>query len=164
MKSEETIISEWQEMDSVDKILQAIRHHELDMQDYIAETVAAICNVEKEAMLGESDKSYLSQARWFFWYAYRYMTGETLEKLSLLTLKANNNTRKFSTTAIGAGYNKMSMLIQNDPLWEKRWSIIKRIIKLRSNALEAKEDNTIVVSIPRHLKDKIQITIKEKTS
>lgn len=162
MKSEDTIISEWQEMDSVEKILQAIRHHELDMQDYLAETVAALCNVDKDAMLGGSDKSYLSQARWLFWYAYRYMTGETFEKLSILTMKANNNARRFSTTAIGAGYNKMSALIQSDPLWEKRWSIIKRIIKLRENPNEKKVDNTITINIPKHLSDTLTIKIQEK--
>lgn len=162
MKSEDTIISEWQEMDSVEKILQAIRHHELDMQDYLAETVAALCNVDKSKMLGGSDKSYLSQTRWLFWYAYRYMTGETFEKIAMITLQQNEGERKFTTTAIGAGYNKMSALIVNDPLWGKRWSIIKRIIKLRENPSAKKEDNTIVISVPKDLRDKISITIKEK--
>lgn len=162
MKSEETIISEWRELESVDKILSAIRQYEIDMRDYLAETVASLCNVDKSAMLGESDKTYLSQARWLFWYSYRYMTGETFEKISILTADDESGARKFTTTAIGAGCNKMSALIATDSLWRKRWEVVKKIIKLRENPLAPKEDNTIVINVPKDLRDKIKIAIKEK--
>lgn len=160
MKSDETIISEWQEMDSIDKILSALRHHELDMQEYLADTVAALCNVRKETMLGGSEKAYIAQARWLFWYAYRYMTGETLEKIANMTLL--NGGHKFTTCGIGQSINKMTILISSDPLWEKRWNIIKRIIKLRDAKQEEPQDTTIVVRVPKGLKEKIKFEIKEK--
>lgn len=160
MKSEEEIALELKRLDNVEPILDIMRHYELNIHEYLADYVAALCNTSKEIMLGRSEKVHVAQARWLFWYAYRYMTGETLEKIANMTILCGGH--KFTTNGIGQCVNKMSALISTEPLWQKRWNIIKRIIKLRDNNDEKKVDNTIIVSIPRHLRDKISITIKEK--
>lgn len=160
MKSEETIALELKRIDNVEPMLDILRHYELDMYQYLADFVAALCNVSKDVMLGKSEKAHIAQPRWLFWYAYRYMTGETLEKVANMTVLCGGY--KFTTNGIGQCVNKMSALISTEPLWQKRWNIIKRIIKLRDNDDEKKIDNTIVVSVPKHLRDKISITIKEK--
>lgn len=55
----------------------------------------------------------------------------------------------------------MSMMIENESLWKRRWTIIKRIIKLREQE-DDYIDKTIVIQVPKTLKGKINITIKDK--
>ena len=162
MKSENAIEADWRELDNVDKILNAIRHHEIDMRQYLAETIAALCDVDIKLMLGDCDKVYVAQARWMFWYAYRYMSGDTFKNIARLTSQNNGGVREYTANAVGAGFNKMSQLIRNDAMWQKRWTIIKRIIKLREPHETANADNTIVINVPKELKDQIKIEIKDK--
>ena len=160
VKSDEAIKSEWQQMDSVEHILDVIRNHEYDIRRYLADTVAALCDVDVETMLTDCDKIYISQARSLYWYAYRYMTNESYEKIVDATARIYG--KRFTIGGIANAVTKMSSLIESEPLWKKRWTIIKRIIKLRDTNTEEREDNTIVIQVPRDIKDKIQILIKDK--
>lgn len=159
-KSEELISAEWKELDSIGHILELVRSHEYDIYTYLAETVAALCGIDVDKMLAFNSKIYVIQPRWLFWYAYRYMTGETFEKIAEMT--KNKGNYYFTPNSICHSINKMSALIESAPLWKKRWTIIKRIIKLRDANVEEQVDNTIVIQVPRDIKDKIQISIKEK--
>ena len=58
----------------------------------------------------------------------------------------------------------MAVMIERETLWRQRWSVVKQIIReLQETDDEGKKmDNTIIIQVPRGLKDKIQIKIKEK--
>lgn len=161
MRGEEDIKREWQELDSIDEILRLVRECEYNVQEYLANTVASLCDVDVDTMMSNCDKIYIAQARWLFWYAYRYMTNETYEKIG--EMSRTRGKHPFTTNTIGQAINKMSALIESEPIWKKRWMIIKRIIKLRDEvSSEKKTDNTIIIQVPRELRDKLNIQIKEK--
>lgn len=157
-KNEESIVNDWQDIDSIDHILDVLRKHEYNAYNYLAETVAALCDLDVELMLSGCEKVYVAQARALFWYAYRYMTNETYEKIANMTSKYHS----FARVSVGQSINKMAGMIENEPLWKKRWTIIKRIIKLRDQNDINKTEDTITIIIPKHLRDKININIKEK--
>jgi hypothetical protein len=156
-RNEDVIKSEWRKVDGIDHILDVIRSYEYDIYDYLAETVAALCDVDVDVMLSGSEKVYVSQARALFWYAYRYMTNETYEKIANMTSRYHT----FARVSVGQSINKMGVMIENEPLWRKRWVIIKSIIKLRDQDTNTVVD-TITITIPKHLRDKVSINIKEK--
>ena len=52
-------------------------------------------------------------------------------------------------------------MIENESLWKRRWTIIKRIIKLREQE-DDYIDKTIVIQVPKTLKGKVNISIKDK--
>lgn len=160
MIDEAKIKKDWESIDGIEKILSEIGKHELSVHDHLADIVASLCNIDKMTMLGSSEKAYVAQVRWLFWYAYRYMTGETFEKIGRMTHDCGGH--KFASNGIGQGVNKMSALINSDPIWQRRWTTVKRIIKLREQESEVKVDNAITINIPRGLREKINIIIKEK--
>ena len=84
MKSDEEIKQDWQQLETenIDKACELLRQHESRIEDYIAEIVAALCNVDCSDMLTNSSVAYLAQARWLYWYAIRYMTNETYDKIA----------------------------------------------------------------------------------
>ena len=160
MINEEMIASDWRNLDSVEDILLAVRQHEVDIMAYLADTVASLCNIDRDEMLKPSSEAHLAQPRWLFWYAYRYMTSETLEKVSEMTERCCGH--RFTPSGIGQCVNKMSQLINTVPIWTKRWTIIKKIIKLRYADSNKSTENTITITVPKELKDIINIEIKEK--
>lgn len=113
--------------DTVQSVCDALRNYDGVALSCIADFVAALCNIEKEDMFSGSSILSVSQARWLFWYAYRYMTNETYEKIGKEMEFLYG--RKFSQFGVSAGVNKMSALIEKEPVWKRRWAIIKRIIK-----------------------------------
>lgn len=160
MINEAMVASDWRTLDSVDDILEAVRRHEIDIMTYLADTVASLCNIERKEMLKSSSEEHLSKPRWLFWYAYRYMTGETLEKISEMTTRCGGH--RFTPNGIGQCVNKMSKMISTEPMWVKRWTIIKRIIKIRESVTENKSEGTITITLPKELKDIINIEVKER--
>lgn len=157
---EDKVTREWHKLDNedIEKVCEILKSHEHSITDYIADFVAAICNVEKKDMMTNVKKMHVIHSRWLFWYAYRYMTGEPFIRMSLLTEEYGV---RFTEQSISNSTNKMGTLIASDSIWAQRWRFLKRIIKLRSNS-EKDIDNTVVVQIPRELKDIIKIRITEK--
>ena len=92
---------------------------------YLADFIASLCNVEKEKMFSTCNNLDVAQARWLFWYAYRYMTNENYDSIARKT----GTKRKFTVGSIGYCISKMSMMVESEPIWVKRWTIIKRVIK-----------------------------------
>lgn len=158
--SDEKIQDRWAKIDSdnLNKALSYLRNTETEASEYIAECVASLCDVNVEDMLSNTNVIFLVHARWLYWYAYRYMTNESFDKMSH-RLKTDSKT--FGARSIQKAVTKMSMLIASEPIWSKRWAVVKRIIKLRNNS-DKKTDNTIVVQVPKELKDKVNIVIKTK--
>lgn len=162
MKKECEIQEDWKRLDNenIEQVCYYIRKHEIDIREYIADIIASLCDVDKYEMLSKNDTIFLVHARWLYWYAYRYMTNESYGKMSANTRREGH---PFTLHAIQAGVNKMGVMIEREPLWVKRWTILKRIIKLRdAGNEEKKEDTTIVIQVPEALKDNINIKIKEK--
>lgn len=148
IKSDEQIKSDWErlENDNIEKACEYLRRYEGDIEDYVAEIVASLCNVDVDKMLSDTSVAYLAQARWLYWYALRYMTNETYDKIAERTM--SKTPYRFTPNGIGQSINKMSAMIVNEPIWTKRWIILKRIIKLRDTVVKEKiETETVTMKI-----------------
>ena len=148
IKSDEQIKSDWErlENDNIEKACEYLRRYECDIEDYVAEIVASLCNVDVDKMLSDTSVAYLAQARWLYWYALRYMTNETYDKIAERTM--SKTPYRFTPNGIGQSINKMSAMIVNEPIWTKRWIILKRIIKLRDTVVKGKiETETVTMKI-----------------
>ena len=115
---------------------------------YLADFIASLCNVEKEKMFSNCNNLDVAQARWLFWYAYRYMTNETYEKIGKLSGELYGKT--FTKVGVAASVNKMYELIENGGIWRKRWLIVKRIIKISNTLIEEQENQPIKIIIPKN--------------
>lgn len=115
---------------------------------YLADFIASLCNVEKEKMFSTCNNLDVAQARWLFWYAYRYMTNETYEKIGKLSGELYGKT--FTKVGVAASVNKMYELIENGGIWRKRWLIVKRIIKISNTLIEEQENQPIKIIIPKN--------------
>lgn len=148
IKSDEQIKSDWEhlENDNIEKACEYLRKYEGDIEDYVADIVASLCNVDVDKMLSDTSVAYLAQARWLYWYALRYMTNETYDKIAERTTRKSEY--RFTPNGIGQSINKMSAMIINEPMWTKRWIILKRIIKLRETVIKEKgEMETVTMKI-----------------
>lgn len=153
MKTDETIRNEWAalEKENIEKACEYLRKHESDIEDYIADCVAALCDTNVNDMLSDSFILRLAQPRWLYWYAIRYMTNETYERIAIRTQKKCGIA--FAPNGIGQSINRMADLIKKEPIWMKRWAIIKHIIKLRSTtAIDNDDVVTIRVTAPKGIK------------
>ena len=148
IKSDEQIKSDWErlENDNIEKACEYLRMYEGDIEDYVAEIVASLCNVDVDKMLSDTSVAYLAQARWLYWYALRYMTNETYDKIAERTM--HKTPYRFTPNGIGQSINKMSAMIVNEPIWTKRWILLKRIITLRDTVVtEKSEIETVTMKI-----------------
>lgn len=114
---------------------------------YLADFVASLCDVEKERMFSACNDLDVAQARWLYFYAYRYMTGETYEKIGKLSREIYGKT--FTKVGVAASVNKMYELIEQQPIWRKRWLIVKRIIKFSNSLIEEDEKQPIKIVVPK---------------
>lgn len=157
---EQNIMNKWKGIDDdAFAAVEALRGYAHGVQDLLADCVAALCDVDVKMMLTNTDVIHLAHARWLFWYSYRYMTNETLDKIALMTQRIGGES--FTKQGVAASINKMSLLIEREDIWNRRWRIMKRIIKLRGQEDES-VDNAIVIQVPKDLKGKINIAIKDK--
>ena len=158
--SDEKIKQDWASVDSenLEQALLYLKKCEIAVNEYLAEAVASLCGVSAKEMMSNTNATYLTRPRWLFWYAYRYMTGDSYRKMSN-ALKVGS--KEFSEKGIQGGIEKMSAMINEDSVWNRRWAVVKRIIKLREQEGES-VDNTIVIQVPKTLKGKVNIQIKDK--
>lgn len=152
------ITAGWQKADTeaIDIICHLLNTHEIDVQKYLADMVASLCRVSIADLLSEKQKTHIAHSRWLYWYAYRYMTNEPYYKMAEVssTLGA-----RVSEQGISAGINKMQDLINNNNVWQQRWYVLKKIIKLRKQEKEV-VNATITIQVPKELKNKIKFDIK----
>lgn len=137
---------EEQEAELVTKVCDLLKGHEELVLNKMAEFVASACGVDKDMMLNDCDKLFVAQARWLYWYAIRYMTNDTYEKIAERTALQGHS---FASSSIGLCINKMSQLIESNPLWEHRWAIIKNIARIwmdcDNSSIQKKQEIKIVV-------------------
>lgn len=147
--TEEEIKNELEQNESVaiQAVCDILMNYEAHIRTHLADFVASICNVEKERMFSSCNDLDVAQARWLFWYAYRYMTGETYEKIGKLSKPIYG--KAFTKVGVAASVNKMYALIEQQPIWRKRWTIIKRVIKQSENFIDDETQKPIRIIIPK---------------
>ena len=76
---DDKVVSELKESQDF-HIKKAVEHLllcEKDINKYLSDFVAALCEVPKSSMLSNTHVAYCAHARYLYWYAYRYMTNES---------------------------------------------------------------------------------------
>ena len=129
-------------------VCDTLLNYEGRVRNYLADFVASLCNVEKEKMFSENNSLDVAQARWLFWYAYRYMTGETYEKIGRISHDTYGKT--FTKVGVASSVNKMSVMIEQQPIWKKRWTIVKRIIRITNSLIDENTEEPIKIIIPKN--------------
>lgn len=149
MINEDKVREDWKRLDEdgIAEVLRLLKGHEESIQEYLADYVAALCSVDKRAMMTDTSRIDIIHARWLFWYAYRYMSGETFPKIGEISERYG---RTFPDTTVSGGVNKMGGLINCITIWSKRWNILKRIIKLRGKS-EDPDTVKVVVTTPKNV-------------
>ena len=156
MGKDEKIIQDWEMIDNayIDEVCRLLRLHETNIQEYMVDCVASICDVDKLDMMTNVSNLNTIHSRWLFWYAYRYMTKDSFSHISHITLRYG---KKFTEQSVSSSVNKMGNMIDNDTIWAKRWAIIKRIIKLRDSTLSDENQNAVViVQYPKNIEIKLR--------
>lgn len=161
MKSEHEIANEVVSIEdkTISEVLKLLSEYNGDIRDYLAYMTGALCGVCLESVLKDTKHIDVVHARWLFWYAYRYMTGESFESISQRTRQWH----KFDDSSISVGVTKMSMLISQNTIWTKRWVILKKIIKVVMKNHDTQLDlfpSTVVVKVT-HPKG-VNIEIKDE--
>lgn len=120
---------------------------------YLADFVASLCGIDKERMFSNCKDLDVALARNLFWYAYRYMTNDTYGKIGKISEQVYGKT--FSKEGVASGVNRMYTMIEEQPIWRKRWTIIKRIIK-QQNEMLVEPQIPITITIPKNVELKIK--------
>jgi hypothetical protein len=58
--------------------------------------------------------------------------------------------KTFTKVGVAASVNKMYELIEQQPIWRKRWLIVKRIIKFSNSLIEEDEKQPIRIVVPKN--------------
>lgn len=136
-------------------VCDTLRNYEGRVRLYLASFVASVCNVDDERMFSASSDLDVVQARYLFWYAYRYMSNETYDKIGRVSKELGG--KVFTGTGVAAGVSKMYSLIEQQPIWRKRWTIIKRIIKEDNNTI-VEPPTPITITVPKN----VELTVKRE--
>lgn len=125
----------------------------------LVELVSEACGISAEEIFARGNNLQCVHARWFYWYALRYITGESYEAISKSPLP---NSHKYAGACVGFGIKRIGEMMAQEPLWHKRWAMLKQAIKENIPNAEIIEDNTIVISIPKGMRSHFNVVIQEK--
>lgn len=114
------------ENETIGKVCELLRDYDGKIKQYLVNLVSSLCDIPINEMMSNAKDVDVVHARWFYWSAYRYMTYESFEKMSL----DSNQWHYFAPSTIVSGVSKMSVMVMQDSLWAKRWQIIKSMIKI----------------------------------
>ena len=150
MKTENEIIDDMRSIEekTIDSACELLSTYGGEMRQYLARIAASLCCVEENEIMANTKNIDIVQARWFFWYAYRYMTNESYESMA----QRSKAYRHFSASCVGASVAKMSMMISKEPIWTKRWTILKRIVKIMLKNINNETPNEVVTLTITHPK------------
>lgn len=148
--------------DIITAVCDQLRRYDDDIVLYIVDFVAALCGVDAKKMMSNNDKRLYAEPRWLVWYACRYITNSGFSKIAQMTAPHGH---MFTGNSVQKCSGKMSQMIDEIPIWGKRWRILKNIIDIWdferiSAKKERKKQEKIIINIPRELKDRIKIDIK----
>lgn len=136
-------------------ICKILANYEGNIYDYIADFVSSLCCITKERMFSDSKSIDVAQARGLFFYAYRYMTANTYDKIGRITGETYG--KRFTPEGVKSSIVKMSELIESSPIWSKRWSILKIIIKSQKVGID-ESHVPITIKVPKN----VTATIKKE--
>ena len=143
------------EKDAILGICKILANYEGNIYDHIADFVSSLCCITKERMFSDSKSIDVAQARGLFFYAYRYMTANTYDKIGRITGETYG--RRFTPEGVKSSIVKMSELIESNPIWSKRWSILKIIIKSQKVGID-ESCVPITIKVPKN----VTATIKQE--
>ena len=130
------------------------RGHGERLRLYLASFVASVCDISDDDMLSSCSADAL-RARWMYFCAYRYMTNETYDRISKTFYELSKI--PFTASGVANAISKMYGLIEQQPIWRKRWVIIKRVIK-ESNGTLTEPPTQITITVPKN----VEVTIKKE--
>ena len=136
------------EKDAILGICKILANYEGNIYDHIADFVSSLCCITKERMFSDSKSIDVAQARGLFFYAYRYMTANTYDKIGRITGETYG--RRFTPEGVKSSIVKMSELIESNPIWSKRWSILKIIIKSQKVGID-ESCVPITIKVPKNI-------------
>jgi len=156
MNNKEEIESKINEMEQ--KVLKdmeiILKRHNFNMTTFLAHIIASICDIDVTEIFSVNNKAYLSQSRWMFWYAYRYMTGETYERIAE---KTSFEGHKFHVQAIIHGITSFAKLLEYDRSWGDKWKMVKEFIKIKNGMGQGKDEkHEVVITVPKNVEVKIK--------
>ena len=129
MINEEKIKEDWTRLDNdtVEEVKRLLKGHEQNIQEYLIDFIASLCDVDKNEMMTSTSKAKYVHARWLLWYTLRYM-GESFSKIAQITGRYG---RSYVDNGIANSVTKMGGMIVCITVWSKRWDVIKRVLDLR---------------------------------
>lgn len=145
MESDEKVRESLREIDeaTIQKACDILRSYDTQTREYLARIVASVCSCDESKILYDTSNLNNSHARWLYWYAYRYMTNDSYKAIAM----KSNNGRKFTESCVGICVAKMTMMIESEPIWKKRWLIVKRVIKAILNSDESEKRETLTLRV-----------------
>lgn len=152
--TDEELKAQWDSIEesNITKACEYLKGYEQEIGNHLARFVASLCDIEVEKMFSDMKSNYCSQARWLYWYALRYMTDETYDKIAIRTIY---NGHKFTLRAVAKGIDKMGKMVYENGVWRKRWVILKKIIKMY-NAQDSQDIIKVVITKPANTKVEVE--------
>lgn len=150
------------------EIEEMLRNMDFDVQTMLSSFVASICDVDEADMLTNTEKLYISQARWLFWHVLRYTCGETYERIAQRTSLSG---REFTSAGVRKGCEKIADLIEKNKMWQTRYAVARKFLNLINNphdyfisdfANPLPQRYKLRLSVPKELKKSITIEVEEK--
>lgn len=139
------------EVETIHKACELLSSYNVRIGEYLGHYVSSLCDVDYHDLMYDTKHLNVAKARWLFWYAYRHMTNDSFDSISKMTSRY----RKFATSCVGCSCAKMARMIDFEPVWAKRWDILKRIIKtiLNTNTQHQGQNNIIIKVVhPKNVK------------
>lgn len=153
---------------SFQEIERILREADIDAQKYLSYFVARLCGVEQDDLFTKDKTQQCVFARWLYWYAMRYMYGETYNQIASRVTVFDGY--RFTGNNIGLGISSMTKKIGLEKTWKDRWLVIKRFIDTYKDPMAYHVNDfchpnpqkyKFTLNVPKGLKDKVSIEIKE---
>lgn len=147
---------------TLEDIKIALNNEYYDNINIVRVFVANLCGVDSADIISITDAPHIFQARWLYWYALRYMTHDTYERISDIT-KIDGH--RFTLRTVAKGVEQMDNLIEVDSIWRVRWKKTKDFIRELQSGEEKNvglitQKHKITISVPNEIKNNIEIEIK----
>ena len=145
--------------ETVGKACDLLRDYNRRCNEYLAEIVASVCDVDVNDLLCDTRHIRNSHARWLYWYAYRYMTRESYKTIS----ERHAKYKKFTEGGVGISIARMNIMIDQEPIWKKRWLIIRNILRAIEDESMEQETTTLTLNVvpPKGIDVKINLNNKK---
>ena len=168
--NEEKVKRDWRNMreKDFDEISTILSNMDYDMQTMIGSFVASICHVDYADLHSMNNKQEVTHARWLYWYALRWWSDESYERISERTMMDG---RRFTSANIGIGITKMVKMTSVQGMWRDRFAVVKKFIRLKEDPMSYKvsdfcnplpERYKLTLKMPKALKDKVEIDVREE--